>query len=136
MYRRDYFLNETQRLAQVIAKMLGLKTAGDKPEEMRQVYNDALDSEYEIKEAELLAFGNNEFVQWLHQKQFSAAKINTLAQLLYYSAEPFGNDDLTLNKLQKTIALLDLLEQEYHMQLFENISKRQVIQQYLKQYGA
>lgn len=136
MYRRDYFLNETQRLAQVIAKMLGLKTAGDKPEEVRQVYNDALGGEYEIKEVELLAYDNDEFVQWLHQKQFSAAKINTLAQLLYYSAEPFGSDDLTLNKLQKTITLLDLLEQEHHMQLFENISKRQVIQQYLKQHGA
>ncbi len=136
MYRRDYFLNETQRLAQVIAKMLGLKTAGDKPEEIRQVYNDALDHEYEVSEDELLAFNNDEFIKWLHQKQFSAAKINTLAQLLYYSAEPFGNDDLTINKLQKTITLLDLLEQEYHMQLFENISKRQVIQQYLKQHGA
>lgn len=136
MYRKDYFLNETQRLAQVIAKMLGLKTGGDKPEEVRQVYNNALDSEYEVTEAELLAFGNDEFVQWLHQKQFSAAKINTLAQLLYYSAAPFGNDDLTLNKLQKTITLLNLLEQEHHMQLFENISKRQVIQQYLKQHGA
>jgi hypothetical protein len=136
MYRRDYFLNETQRLAQVIAKMLGLKTAGDKPDEVRQVYNDALDSEYEVKEAELLAYDHEGFLQWLHQKQFSAAKINTLAQLLYHSAEPLGNDDLTLNKLQKTITLLDLLEQEHHMQLFENISKRQVIQQYLKQHGA
>jgi hypothetical protein len=136
MYRRDYFLNETQRLAQAIAKMLGLKAAGDKPDEVRQVYNEVLNDEYEVKEVELLAFSNDEFVQWLHQKRFSEAKINTLAQLLYYSAEPFGNDDLTLNKLQKTITLLDLLEQVHHMQLFENISKRQVIQQYLKQHGA
>ncbi len=136
MYRRDYFLNETQRLAQAIAKLLGLKTAGAKPEEVRQVYNGVLDEEYDVKEAELLAFNNDEFWQWLHQKQFSAAKINTLAQLLYYSAEPFVDDNLTLNKLQKTITLLDLLELEHHMQLFENISKRRVIQQYLKQHGA
>lgn len=136
MYRRDYFLNETQRLAQAIAKLLGLKAAGAKPEEVRQAYNGVLNDEYEVKEAELLAFSNDEFLQWLHQKQFSAAKVNTLAQLLYYSAEPFVSDDLTRNKLQKTITLLDLLEQEHHMQLFENISKRQVIQQYLKQHGA
>lgn len=136
MYRRDYFLNETQRLAQLIAKLLGLKNKADSQEEARQVYTHALTDEFNITDEELQQLSLGEFKQWLTDQDFSAVKLDTLAQLLQYRAEPFKPDAGTVQLLQKVIIIFDMLEQEHYQQSFENIGKRAVIQQYIQQYGA
>jgi hypothetical protein len=135
MYRRDYFLNETQRLAQLISRLLGLKSEG-KHQEVKQTYHNALTDEYELEPTQLEAFSLPDFEQWIRASAFSAAKLNTLAQLLYHNAEPFQPDSSTLFQLQKVLILLDVLEQQHHLQLFDNISKRQIIIKYIQQHHA
>ena len=135
-HRRDYFLNETQRLAQLIAKLLGLKNKPESQEEVQQVYTHALTDEFNITDAELQQLSLNEFKQWLTGQNFSPVKLDTLAQLLQYRAEPFKPDTVTVQLLQKVITIFDMLEQEHHQQSFENIGKRAVIQQYIQQYGS
>ena len=134
-YRRDYFLNETQRLAQLIAKLLGLKNKSENQEEAEQVYSHALTDEFNITDEELQQLSLNEFKQWLTEQDFSPVKLDTLAQLLQYRAEPYKPDADTITLLQKVIIIFDMLEQEHHQQSFENIGKRAVIQQYIQQHG-
>lgn len=136
MYRRDYFLNETQRLAQMIAKLLGLKNKAEAREELQQVYNNAMTDEFNITDEELQKLDLDEFKLWLAEQDFSPVKLDALAQLLHLRAEPFEQNPQTLLLLQKIIVLYDKLEQEYHQQSFENIGKRASIQQYIQQYGA
>lgn len=135
-YRRDYFLNETQRLAQLIAKLLGLKNKAESQEEARLVYNHSLTDEFNITDEELQQLSLDEFKQWLKEQNFSPVKLDTLSQLLQYRAEPFKPDAGTIRLLQKVIIIFDMLEQEHHQQSFENIGKRAVIQQYIKQHGS
>ncbi|MDT3404157.1 hypothetical protein [Mucilaginibacter terrae] len=136
MYRRDYFLNETQRLAQMIAKLLGLKNKAEGHEELQQVYNNAMIDEFNITDEELQKLNSDEFKQWLAAQDFSPVKLDSLAQLLHLRAEPFERNPQTLLLLQKVIVLYDKLELEHHQQSFENIGKRASIQQFIQQYGA
>ncbi|MVN92265.1 hypothetical protein [Mucilaginibacter aquatilis] len=136
MYRKDYFLNETQRLAQIIARLLGLKDKAESREELQQVYNHTLATEFSITEKELLELSLEDFKAWLTNQNFSAVKLDTLAQVLYLRAEPDGHNEHASLLMQKTITVYDMLEQEHHQQSFENIGKRAAIQNYLKQHGA
>jgi hypothetical protein len=131
MYRRDHILNETQRLARLIAKLLGLKNQPDGEEEARQFYNSTLQDEFGLPEADLLLLEPAAFKAWLQEQNFDAVKLDALAQLLYHEAEPFTADEATVIQLQKVLTIYDMLEQEHHTQSFENINKRNVIQQYL-----
>ncbi|WP_295769633.1 hypothetical protein [uncultured Mucilaginibacter sp.] len=136
MYRKDYFLNETQRMAQIIARLLGLKDKAESREELQHVYNHTLAIEFSITEKELLELSLEDFKQWLINQNFSAVKLDALAQVLYLRAEPHENDVHASLLMQKIITVYDMLEQEHHQQSFENIGKRAAIQNYLKQHGA
>jgi hypothetical protein len=136
MYRKDHILNETQRLARLIAKLLGLKNQPDGEEEAQRFYNNTLQDEFGLPEEDLLLLELADFKAWLQQQKFDAVKLDALAQLLYHEAEPFTAEASKLNQLKKVLVIFDVLEQEHHMQSFENISKRNIIQQYLpKQHG-
>lgn len=135
-YRRDYFLNETQRLAQIIARLLGLKNTAESQGEALQVYTHALTGEFAITDAELQQLSLEEFKQWLAGEDFSPVKLDTLAQLLHYRAQPYKPDIATITLLQKVISIFDMLEQQHHQQSFENIGKRALIQQYIQQHGS
>lgn len=136
MYRKDHLLKEAQRMAQMIAKLLGLKNAAGKEHEFEQVYDNTLLEEYNIKTEELLALSQEEFVLWLKQNNFNADRLDTLAQLLYMHAEPFKADGQTVEQLHKVLLIFDVLEKEHHWQSFDNIGKRQIIQQYIQQHHA
>jgi hypothetical protein len=134
MYRKDHILNETERLARLIAKLLGLKAMPDKDEEAQEVYYTGLKDEYGLTPDELHGISVDDFTLWLKQQNLSTPKLDTLAQLLYYDAAPFKADITTLTKLQKVLLIFDMLEQEHHQQSFDNIGKRNIIQQYIQKH--
>ncbi|WP_345950310.1 MULTISPECIES: hypothetical protein [unclassified Mucilaginibacter] len=136
MYRKDHLLKEAQRMAQMIAKLLGLKNVAGKEDEFKQVFDDTLLSDFDIRTEELLALDLKDFDLWLKRNNFNAEKLDTLAQLLYMHAEPFKAETPVIAQLHKVLLVFELLEKEHHWQSFENIGKRQIIQQYLKQHNA
>jgi hypothetical protein len=135
MYRKDHILNETERLARLIAKLLGLKAMPDKDEEVQQVYYTGLQEEYNITPDDLTAIKTEDFEAWLKQQNLSIPKLDTLAQLLYHDAVPFKADTQTLTQLRKVLIIYNMLEQEHHQQSFDNISKRSIIQQYIQKHN-
>jgi hypothetical protein len=130
MYR-DLVIDEEQRMAQVIAKLLGIKTAGTHAAYQQQ-FNNILETEYNTKLEELLTLTESDFNTLIKTDSYSSEKLNALSQMLYVFAEPFKTDDETRLLLKKVLAIFDLLEEKYHFQSFDNINKRNAINRYFK----
>jgi len=129
MYR-DYILNEIEKLALVIARLMGLKTAG-KDDEFIRLADSTLLHEYNIHLEELLELTTEGFERTLERENYSADKLDALAQLLFLHSEPLAANPETLLSLQKVLIIFDLLEQKYHRQSFENITKRNRIYEFM-----
>ena len=129
MYTRDLIVDECQKVALLIAKLLGIKSAGT-AEEFEQEFNNVLQSEYNIELEELLGLTEEEFISKINTAEYSSDKLNALSQMLYVFAEPFKQDAETQLLLKKVLAIFDLLEQKYHTQSFDNLNKRNTIYRY------
>ena len=129
MYR-DYILNEIEKLALVIARLMGLKTAG-KDDEFIHLADSTLLHEYNIHLEELLELTTEGFERILEKENYSADKLDALAQLLFLHSEPFVANPETLLSLQKVLIIFDQLEQKHHRQSFENINKRNRIYEFM-----
>ena len=129
MYTRDLVVDEIQKMALVIAKLLGIKSAGTTVE-FEQEFNNVLQSEYNIELEQLLSLTEEEFISRINTAEYSSDKLNALSQLLYVFADPFKQDAETQLLLKKVLAIFDLLEQKYHTQSFDNLNKRNAIYRY------
>jgi hypothetical protein len=129
MYQRDLVLDEARRMALVIAKLLGIKAVAT-DQEYRQEFNDVLESEYNTELGTLLALNEQDFNTLIKSNKYSSEKLNALSQMLYVFAEPFEWNDETQLLLKKVMATFDVLEEKYHFQSFDNISKRNSIYSY------
>ena len=130
MYRKDYILNEVEKLTLVIARLIGLKSAG-KADGFIQLADSTLLHEYNIPLEGLLELTIEGFKRTLEMENYSASKLDALAQLLFLNSEPFAVNPETLLALQKVLIVFDLLEQKYHRQSFENINKRNRIYEFM-----
>jgi hypothetical protein len=131
MYRKDTLLTEIEKLALVLARLLGFKADG-KEDEFTHLAENTMLKEYNLPLTELHSLTLEEFEVWLSEEKHSADKLDALAQLLYLDSEPFVASGEILLSLQKILFIFDLLEQKHHRQSFENISKRNHIYQFLE----
>jgi hypothetical protein len=129
MYKRDLVVDEARRMALVIAKLLGIKAAGTE-DDYKQEFNNVLESEYNTELEKLLALTEDDFNTLIKSNTYSSEKLNALSQMLYVFAEPFKADDETRLLLKKVLAIFDLLEQKYHFQSFDNLTKQNAIYRY------
>jgi len=129
MYQRDVFLDEIRKMALVIAKLMGLKVAGDE-REFIQEFNNTLLHEFDTEAEVLLALSEEDFEGLIKSDKYSKEKLNALAQMLYMFAEPFQQDEATQALLKKVMIVFNVLEEKHHYQTFENITKRNTIYKY------
>jgi hypothetical protein len=122
-------VDEARRMALIIAKLLGLKTAGNQ-QQFEQDFNNTLESEYNIELEALLALNEEEFGALIRSDKYGSEKLNALSQLLYMFAEPFEQNEETQLLLKKVMAIYDVLEEKYHFQSFDNLTKRSAIYRY------
>ena len=129
MYRKDFIEAEIQKLAQVLARILGLKNDG-KINEAEQLAYHTLDSEFGLSQEFLEKENIGEFENWIEEKHFSADKLNLLAQLLFETVYPFTETNETMQVLHKTALILNKLEEQFHQQSFENLHRREMIDKF------
>ncbi len=129
MYRKDFIDAEIQKLAQVIARIIGLKNDG-KVDEAEELANETLDSDFGLKKDYLESENTEEFGNWLSAHDFPAEKLNLLAQILFESVYPFTETEQTMQVLHKTVLILNRLEEHYHQQSFENLHRREMIDKF------
>jgi len=130
MYKESFIDNEIRKLALILARLMGLKADG-KADEFVHLADSTLLSEYNIDWDELPGMPLNDFEALLQNSNYSADKLDELAQLLYLRAEPFDASGKTLACLQKVLLIFNILEKKYHGQSLGNINKRNFINQYL-----
>jgi hypothetical protein len=130
MYQRDYLLAEVEKLALILAKLIGLKSTEESDKFATQL-NDVLQDQYNIDLAKLTALDESEFIDHLNSADYSAEKLNALARMLDAFAEPYKGDDETTLMLRKILIIFDFLEKHHRYLSIENIDKRNTICKYL-----
>jgi hypothetical protein len=135
MYKKDLILAEAEKLALIIANLMGLKTEAES-EQFVQVLNETLQENYNVALDDILLYKTEALRQKVEKESYSADKLDALAQLLFLYAEPFLDDEETWLNLNKVLLIYDMLEKKHHRQSFENIHKRNQILQFLNNtYG-
>lgn len=131
MYKKDLISKELQKVAQAMAKILGLKQEGQ-IEEAHDLIQQTFSEELELKNVNFDTVSVKDFESLLKQKQYSDKHLDYIAQLLFESAHPFREADTGItNRLHLVLEVYNLLETEHHVQLLENISKRDMIDNFL-----
>jgi hypothetical protein len=130
MYRRDLLTAEIQKLAQALAKLMGLKQEG-KLEEADRGIDELLENDFGILYADLLQSSLQDFEVYLQQKDFPAEKMDFLSQLFYLK---FNKEDLSIANIslaQKLKLIYEVLELKHHVINMVSIGRQKSIEQYL-----
>lgn len=130
MIRRDFIEAEIQKLSQILAKILGLKGEGNLDEAI-EISNQTLLETFELDKHFLENNSVEEFEAIIQSRKYSAEKLNMLGQILFESSYPFQDTPECLAIMHKTAFIFNFFETEHHQQSFENISRREMIDNFL-----
>jgi len=128
MYRRDLITAEIQKLAQVLAKIMGLKLEG-KLEEAEQLFKETIKGNFALP-LEILEDENSlKFENWLNESDFPPEKLDSLSEFLYYELG-------VSNERNKIIApklnlIYQTLANKHKIVHLVNMHRQNIIQQYL-----
>ncbi|PRY48824.1 hypothetical protein B0I27_1136 [Arcticibacter pallidicorallinus] len=130
MIRKDFIEAEIQKLAQVLAKILGLKNDGNVDEGIDTAF-EALSESFGLSREDLEQTSVEDFQSHLASKAYSPEKLNLMAQLMFETVYPFQEVAETFLILHKTAAVINLLETEHRQQSFENLARQEQINSFL-----
>ena len=121
---------DIQKLAQVLARILGLKNE-NKYHEAEDLIKAVLAEDFGFDFENLNTMSTTEFEALLKEKNYSSEKLDLLGQLLFESVHPFEDIPETDTMLHKVLVIMRLLEEEHHTQSLDNLSKREIIDKFL-----
>lgn len=128
MYRRDLLTAEIERLAQVLARIMGLKLEGDLAN-AGLLFNETLESSFKLSPTVLEDEDISAFEKWLSESDLPAEKLDSLSEFLYYELgiSPERNKVIAprLNLVYKILA------EKHKIVHLVNFHRQEIIQQYL-----
>lgn len=130
MYERDLILAEIQKLAQALARIMGLKLQ-EKTAEADDLFAKSLQKDFGISLENLLSNVTESFETLLLERAYTAEKLEMLSQFLY---EQFSTsvDDLQKQPLaEKLLVIYQVLESTYHIVNMTNLDRQKNVIQYL-----
>lgn len=133
MYRRDLLTAEIQKLAQALARIMGLKQEGQLEEADNELEH-ILEKEFGIFLPDLIASSLDDFLAFLTKKDFSPEKLDIFSQLLYIkfdAAEAAAENKSLAEKLQ---AIYQILEIKHHVINMINLGRQKSVKQHLRLY--
>lgn len=83
MYRRDLITAEIQKLAQVLARIMGLKLEG-KLAEANQLFDETMEGGFQLPKEILENEDLSVFENWLTEGNLPPEKLDSLSEFLYY----------------------------------------------------
>lgn len=131
MYRRDLLTAEIQKLAQALARIMGLKEQG-KTEEASNSLDEIIAHEFGILFSDLLASGTEDFEAFLTEKNFPAEKLDMFSQFLYLKFNPTEPGENTRSLAEKLQIIYSTLEIKHHIINMINLDRQKTVQNYLK----
>lgn len=130
MYRKDLITSEIEKLAQVLAKIIGLKTEL-KLKEAEDLLNETLQSSFGLEKSLLFDIDKEPFSNWLDSANLNAEKLNSLTDFLFseldFEQNPI-NSQLLAQKLNLVYHFLSDKHQIVHL---INLGRQKYIQQYI-----
>lgn len=128
MYRKDLITAEIERLAQVLARIMGLKLEGDLAK-ANELFNETIENSFKLSPAILEDSDFTAFENWLNETDLPAEKLDSLSEFLYYelgiSAERNALIAPRLNLIYKVLA------EKHKIVHLVNFHRQEIIQQYL-----
>lgn len=130
MYRKDLITAEIQKLAQVLARIMGLKLEG-KLEESADLFRESLWKDFGITEENLFSKQQEGFEASLNDSTFPAEKLEMLSQFLYSEFDPSLPSDKNEVLAEKLNLIYQTLEVKHRIVSMTNLDRQKKVQQYL-----
>ncbi len=128
MYRKDLITAEIQKLAEVLARIMGLKLEG-KFKEAQSLFDESMEKSFVLPLAVLESQDLTAFENWLNEGNLAPEKLDSLSEFLYYelgiSAE---RNSIIAPKLNLVYQFLSDKHKIVHL---VNLHRQKTIQQYL-----
>jgi hypothetical protein len=130
MLRRDLITAEIQKLAQVLARIMGLKLEG-KLAEADDLLMESLANDFGITPEELYSSSSDEFDELLTEKAFPAEKLEMLSQFFYSQFNPSVINPRNDSFAEKLSLIYRVLETRHHIVNMTNLDRQKLVDQYL-----
>ncbi|RNL54913.1 hypothetical protein [Pedobacter jejuensis] len=128
MYRKDLITAEIQKLAQVLARIMGLKLEG-KVEDANQIFEETMRGSFFLP-VEILEDKNAlPFEEWLINSDLPSEKLDSLSEFLYY--ELGINNERNAIIAPKLNLIYNELVDKHKIVHLVNMHRQKIIQQYL-----
>ena len=128
MYRRDLITAEIERLAQVLARIMGLKLES-KLAEAELLFQQTLEGSFGLSTDLLSDLDLSSFEMWLSTSELSAEKLDSLSEFLYYElGVSKERNQLIAPKLN---LIYNELSEKHKIVHLVNLHRQKTIQQYL-----
>ena len=130
MYKRDLITAEIEKLAQVLARIMGLKTES-KFDEANALFDETLQGSFGLSSSLLYSIDDAGYKDWLQTQELGAEKINTLTDFIFSQLDFEQNPIQSANLAQKLNLLYQYLVDVHHTVHLINMGRQKYIQQYL-----
>ncbi|TCD21011.1 hypothetical protein EZ456_18925 [Pedobacter psychrodurus] len=129
MYRRDLITAEIQKLAQVLARIMGLKLEG-KLTEANQLFDETMEGGFQLPKEILKNEDMAVFENWLTEGNLPPEKLDSLSEFLYYELgiSPDRNQMIA----PKLNLVYQHLSDRHKIVHLVNLHRQKTIQQYLR----
>lgn len=128
MYRKDLITAEIQKLAEVLAKIMGLKLEG-KLAEAALIFNETMLNSFGISEQILDNIDSSAFEKWLAVNDLSAEKLDSLSEFLYYELGASAERNKAI--APKLNLIYNQLADKHKTIHLVNLHRQKTIQQYI-----
>lgn len=128
MYRKDLITAEIQKLAEVLARIMGLKLEG-KFKEAQSLFDESMEKSFTLPVDILEGTDLAAFENWLKESNLEPEKLDSFSEFLYYelgiSAE---RNSIIAPKLN---LVYEFLSDKHKIVHLVNLHRQKTIQQYL-----
>ncbi len=130
MYKRDLITAEIQKLAQVLAKILGLKVEL-KLKEAEDLFNETLINSFGLERSLLLNNDIAPFSAWLENSNLNAEQLNSLGDFLFSDLDFEKNQIISQLFAQKLNLIYQCLADKHQTVHLINMGRQKYIEQYI-----
>ncbi|MCY1521828.1 hypothetical protein D9M68_566600 [compost metagenome] len=128
MYKRDLMKAEIERLALVLAKIMGLKVE-QKFEESQRLFDDTMKGSFDLPAEIVTGIAIEPFKEWLEESSLSAAKLDSLSEFLFYELGTSPQRNAVI--APKLNLIYQVLAEKHKLVHLVNFHRQEIIQQYL-----
>ena len=130
MYRKDLITAEIEKLAQVLARIMGLKVEL-RLKEAEDLFNETLLNSFGLERSLLLDSDTTAFSAWLETSNLNAEQLNSLGDFLFSDLDFEQNPINAQLFAQKLNLVYQRLADKYQTIHLINLGRQKYIEQYI-----